>query len=168
MDRRSFIGSAAAGATIATVAVAVPAAAFAAPSRPWDRAMQRMIEAKRATYRYDAEVWDPAFRREIEFERQHGVDYREPGHHAKRLRLIDQHGNAHCIPDAVADEQERLCDAYCNAQTELMGMPAPDRAALRWKLDLLLEPDADGSTGSWSRDYIRQTVADYQRLLGDA
>lgn len=51
-------------------------------------------------------------------------------------------------------------------RAQLLATPAPNRAALRWKLDRLLAIDA-GRTSSWSAVYVSQTVADYQRILGE-
>ena len=70
--------------------------------------------------------------------------------------------------DADDEEAERLGEALAEAEGALMELPAPDRVALRWKLDKLFEPEAGDSTPCWSMDYVRQTIADYQRLLGDA
>ena len=72
------------------------------------------------------------------------------------------------VPDAVSAEGERLGQAMSDADTALMETPAPTLAALRWKLDRLMEVEADGYTAGWSEDYARQTIADYRRLLGEA
>jgi hypothetical protein len=49
----------------------------------------------------------------------------------------------------------------------LMGMPSPDLAALRWKLDEVIDADteADRGTSAWSAGYVAQTMADIARLL---
>ena len=54
-----------------------------------------------------------------------------------------------------------------DAEAALMDLPAPDLAALRWKLDQTLRIDGD-STPCWSAEYVRQTVADFRRLCGEA
>lgn len=70
--------------------------------------------------------------------------------------------------EASEDEPNGLCDAWADAERRLMDMPAPDRAALRWKLDHIFG-DNDGEwQAQYSVGYVRQTVADYRRLLGDA
>jgi hypothetical protein len=63
-----------------------------------------------------------------------------------------------------ADERwGKLAEANCEAQRMLMDMPAPDLAALGWKLARLR--DDDGGLVAWEADYIRQTFADIDRLL---
>ena len=84
-------------------------------------------------------------------------------------RLMSARDAAKATFDAYPADDDRLdqlCDLYCEAEARLMAMPAPNAAALRWKLDKLLEPEAAGSTASWSRDYVAQTTRDIARLLG--
>lgn len=71
------------------------------------------------------------------------------------------------IPADIGDRMDELGEEVSLAEDRLMAMPAPDRAALRWKLDLVFA-DCGGATGSWSMFYLQQTFADYRRLLGDA
>ncbi|WP_333837373.1 hypothetical protein [Novosphingobium sp.] len=67
------------------------------------------------------------------------------------------------------DELEALVETFSDAEIALLDTPAPDRIALQWKLDRILDGGINGPwTESYSADYIRQTVADYRRLLGDA
>lgn len=67
------------------------------------------------------------------------------------------------------DEAEALVEAFSDTERALLDMPAPDGAALRWKLDRILDGGINGPwTESYARDFIRQTVVDYRRLLGDA
>lgn len=49
------------------------------------------------------------------------------------------------------------------ALEQLMDMPAPDLAALRWKLEQLHE--GDGGMPAWTAEYIAQTYADVARLM---
>lgn len=67
---------------------------------------------------------------------------------------------------AEDDRLDQLCDIYCEAEARLMAMPAPNAAALRWKLENLLEADTGGSTAPWSYHYVEQTHRDIARLLG--
>ena len=60
-------------------------------------------------------------------------------------------------------DNDELGSALCEAQAELMNMPSPNNAALRWKLDRLV-----GSHEMWTDAYLRQPRTDYARLLGDA
>lgn len=70
--------------------------------------------------------------------------------------------------EAHPDPDDDMLDAWGDTVSDVMKMPAPDRRALRWKLDRVLEIDADGYTTSFSRDYVEQTIADCRRLMGDA
>ena len=137
--RRTFLSASAALGAVA----AIPATALAMPSAAqWDATMRRYLDAKAATDRYLEQVWRPAYNR------------RSPG--------------THSLADRIENEAERLSDAEHAAHDMLIGMPAPNRAAVRWKLDYLLGTDHDGYNSAWSESYIRQTIADYRRLLGDA
>jgi hypothetical protein len=46
--------------------------------------------------------------------------------------------------DALDEHSEALTDRYCDALNALIEMPAPDLAALRWKLSQLRDGDGDG------------------------
>jgi hypothetical protein len=50
---------------------------------------------------------------------------------------------------------------------QIMTTPAPDAAAVRWKLDYILDTSG-GSSASYAADYLQQLVADYRRALGEA
>lgn len=65
--------------------------------------------------------------------------------------------------DDMDDQSEALTDRYVDARDVLMDMPAPDLAALRWKLEQLTDPD--GSLAGWSAEFVRQTFADVASLL---
>lgn len=69
---------------------------------------------------------------------------------------------------AAEDRWEALGDAAHAARGKVMETPAPDLAALRWKLQHLLADDGSESVSAWSMDYIAQTKADIARLMGDA
>lgn len=73
-------------------------------------------------------------------------------------------------PDEVIDENDRLHDAVLDRKHDLIAMPAPDRTALRWKLDRIFEPEEfdDGFIPAWGRSVLAQTQADISRLLGGA
>ncbi len=73
-------------------------------------------------------------------------------------------------PDAkiMAELTEQSADEEAAAHDQLMEiMPAPDLAALRWKLEQLLRSDAyDGECiPAWTLEHIAQTIADVRRLL---
>ena len=67
---------------------------------------------------------------------------------------------------AASERYESLTDAISDASDLLMAMPAPDAAALRWKLDQL--KNKDGSFAAYSSDYMRQINEDIARILGPA
>lgn len=68
---------------------------------------------------------------------------------------------------ALDDRSEALGEQICESQSTLMDMPAPDLAALRWKLDHITQEarEKGGSLPCYSNDYVRQTFADMARLL---
>lgn len=70
----------------------------------------------------------------------------------------------------IADDySDASSDAFLERKFELWDTPAPDRAALRWKLDDVLEPAVDDDESpAWNKDRLRQIYADIARLLGDA
>ncbi len=78
--------------------------------------------------------------------------------------LLAQYLAVEAIPiDEATDE---TIDLAGELSIQIMAMPAPDNAALIWKLDYILEPnDKNDSTPSWSKDFIEQAVADYRRIL---
>ena len=145
----------------------------------WDKALQHLAEAETAYRHYEKTVWEPAYERELAFEESHGLvapgtDPRRatPDYMEKRAALLSAHP-LFAIPDDVNDEIERLSTAFADAQTALMKLEAPDQAALRWKLDHVLElEDTDsphgGSIPCWTAGYVLQTIADYRRLLPEA
>ena len=150
-------------------AVAIPAVAAAAPATNrtiWDATMRRYLDAVSRTNDYDRRFWTPAYDAEKAHEKLHGLVHGTPGYWERRNELIAK--KAYAMPASINDEYERLITAQCAEEDALMAMPAPDCNALRWKLDKVLEADSDGSTPCWIREYVAQTVADYQRLLGDA
>ena len=70
--------------------------------------------------------------------------------------------------DAAEERWEALGDRVADATWALMAIPAPDLAALRWKLDYLMQIDGSDSTSCWSAASVAQTRADIGRLLGSA
>lgn len=63
----------------------------------------------------------------------------------------------------AANRMDELADSYCDARVGLMNTPAPDLAALRWKLDQFR--DDDGDLVAWTADIAAQTFDDIARLL---
>ena len=68
----------------------------------------------------------------------------------------------------AGDTTDETIEAAGNLAAELMAMPSPHAAALRWKLDFLLADQGNGGTAPWSCDFAAQAVADYRRMLGEA
>lgn len=71
--------------------------------------------------------------------------------------------------DASALAQlDGLADAESDRRWDVINTPAPDLAALRWKLDYVLEGDKEGYTQSLNLAHLRQLPADMARLMGEA
>ncbi|WP_062785278.1 hypothetical protein [Novosphingobium capsulatum] len=65
------------------------------------------------------------------------------------------------------DVPQQFCDAETAAWRKMLDTPAPDHAALKFKLDRLLKVEACvDSTNAWDAREVRQTLADVARLLG--
>lgn len=134
----------------------------------WLAAMEAMWTADRAFDEYKDAVWEPLSKAYEAWLTENGASRKlgdgGPVQWERRKVLEDVHplkGEW----EAVNEEIDRLTDVFSDAQTALMEMPAPNKAALRWKLDKLLDDGDDISTASWSMDYARQTIADYRRIL---
>jgi hypothetical protein len=72
------------------------------------------------------------------------------------------------IPAEVTDEMDRLTNEADDLRWAVMKVPAPDRAALRWKLEHILRDDGSGGITAYAHSHLDQTLADIGRLLGDA
>lgn len=68
--------------------------------------------------------------------------------------------------DALDDKAEILGDQLAEARDCLMQTPAPDLAALHWKL--LQLRDQDGDMDAWAAKYVNQTYSDIARLMPEA
>ncbi|RIV83372.1 hypothetical protein [Aurantiacibacter zhengii] len=158
-DRRQFIT----GSAALVAASTIPASVAAAPAdrTEWDAAMRKMQEADAACDAYYRNVVQPLEDALEARLRSNGVTKGTAQYDEKRREVVAKAHDYH----AAHDELERLCDVFCDAQSALLDMPAPDAEALRWKLDKVLEP-CHGGTQSWSWSYVAQTVEDYRRLLG--
>ena len=69
--------------------------------------------------------------------------------------------------DQAEEEWDALGSRVSDAEDALLALPAPDAAALRWKLDRLTVDVREhaGSLPAWSSEYLSQTLADIARLL---
>lgn len=79
-------------------------------------------------------------------------------------RAYQDCASAEVVDDEKADE---LCDIESDARWALMGMPAPDRPALLWKLEYLLQ-GSHGCLDRYNIDRLQQVMADMRRLLVEA
>lgn len=68
----------------------------------------------------------------------------------------------------IGEEVERASEAEQAAWTALMTAPAPQIAALRWKLEQLLEIEDDGMSASWCERLVRPALDDIARLMRPA
>lgn len=63
---------------------------------------------------------------------------------------------------------DALGDAMCEAEGAMLATPAPDEAALLFKLEFLFGDDArgsDDSSAAWCAEWINPVMADAHRLL---
>lgn len=70
--------------------------------------------------------------------------------------------------DTASDELDRLCNEQCDRESELITMPAPDLAALRWKLEQLFgteRREPGDFSPSWCASYMNAILADAARLM---
>lgn len=101
--------------------------------------------------------WSPLYRQRAQAVREAWLAYR-----AYRERIgLDQAGA----------EADRLSEIQCDIETQLISTPAPDHAALLWKLDHLFGAEArdpDGYSPSWCAAWIEAVMDDARRLLGSS
>lgn len=125
----------------------------------WDEAFQRLLAAERAMEEY-IDATDPLYALESRFRARHGVDgtSNQPGY-LDRIKALREANPAYFVPEFINSHRDSLVDNVVTIEGELMAMPAPDHAALRWKLD------KTGGT-AWVPDYLSQMYRDMDRLLG--
>jgi hypothetical protein len=165
--RRAFIAGAPAIALVATI----PGTLTAAPSalrRGWEHALARFQVAEQAAEDFDAQTFWPLYNHEVEVEDAAGIDRSAPGSWRDRQAYIEEHGDGHRVPEDINDRHDELWSLVGDAKEDVLRTPAPDQAALRYKLDYLLEDDGSDSISGWSRDYVAQTLVDIGRLLPPA
>jgi hypothetical protein len=154
--RRSFIAGAPAIALVATI----PGTLKAAPNavrREWEHALARLQAATQAAEDFDAQTFNPLFDHQRAVEDAAGLDHSKPGWWRDRDAFLAEHGDGHRVPEAINDRHDELWSLVGDAQIVVLRTPAPDQAALRHKLDYLLE---DG-------DEV-EILADIARLLPPA
>ena len=69
--------------------------------------------------------------------------------------------------DQAETKWDALGGRVSDAENALLATPAPDVAALRWKLDRLTVDvrEHEVSLPAWTAEYLSQTLADIARLL---
>lgn len=162
-DRRSFLSVAGAIGAVA----ALPAFATTNPRAAWDAAMAQYIKARDAAAAHLTGAYEQVWARYKQWDDEHVGEF--PGVYSRDLAAwkakSDQNPHSDAY-DFVDEEHDRLLEIESDAQGALMATPAPDRAALRYKLDYVLDARG-GSNDSFSADFLVQTIADYRRLLGE-
>jgi glycyl-tRNA synthetase alpha subunit len=160
-NRRGFLSSAVAvGAAVAVPIVAAGSAAGATclGKAAWDAALAHYVRADNAMNRFHNDVLDPAFDRLMAAE------------HTKNLLGTDAAKAAHKVEFAAYDPLEKRFDDLVMERHEavaaLVKAPAPDRVALKCKMDIL------AADQRWECDDMGELFmaiyADTNRLLGDA
>ncbi len=128
----------------------------------WAETFARLEEAE-VTYQEVYAACEPLFRLQDAFEARHGLicpgggRNGTPGYFEKRRALLAAHPH-YAVPEAVSDNVEKLCEAVCDIQTELMMLPSPDLKALKWKID-------HTHNQCWEDHYVAQMKADIETLM---
>ncbi|MGV2495058.1 hypothetical protein [Pelagerythrobacter aerophilus] len=133
----------------------------------WSTALAGFTDAKREYDAYYAGTFGPALDAQKAFEDSKGFEH-DPSNpaalatYSDRLNAFQEaHGTAHLVPEQVHKENERLCEAMCDAASKVLDTPAPDLSALRWKLEYL----TDGLTRWDGWEGMEQVLADIAHLL---
>jgi hypothetical protein len=128
----------------------------------WADAFTRLEQAE-AVYQEVKAASEPLYRLQDAFEARHGLvcpgNGRDgtPRYFETRKALLAEHPH-YAVPDAVSDNLEKLCEAVCDIETELMMLPAPDLAALKWKL-------RHTENACWEDHYVAQMKVDIETLM---
>lgn len=128
----------------------------------WEVVNARFTVAEAINRQYFTEVYSPAVDAEKAFEKAHGLASGQSGYVERRKALEEKH--QYRMARSIEETADRLCNEACAAEDAMMQTPAPNHAALLVKLEKLLAI-SNGSTDSWSADYVRQTIGDMRRLL---
>lgn len=176
--RRAVLVGAPAIALVATIPGTLKAAPRALRGE-WEAALAKLRTANTKYNDYAANVFDPAWNAEKAFEEAHGLVHKLPNgkwspfYYDRRRELQEKHGTGYLVPDYMHKRNDALAEAISEAEMAVLNTPAPDLAALRWKLDelLKLEDHIGGGQGSTAAHYpetVNQTLADIARLLPPA
>lgn len=125
----------------------------------WDAAFERLRAAEAAFAEY-VDATNPLYSFESKFLARHGICDLSSRDTAKRKALLDANP-AYAVPKHMNDHRDQLCSEFTDIAGELMATPAPDLAALRWKLDWTAD-------ATYEEDFLAQMRADMDRLMGAA
>jgi hypothetical protein len=125
----------------------------------WDEAFERLRAAEIAFAEY-VNATDPLYYLEFKFLAHHGLCALRSQDTEKRKALLEANP-AYSVPKHINDHRERICDEFTDIAAELMATPAPDLAALRWKLDWTADAE-------YTDEFLAQMRADMDRLMGPA
>lgn len=161
VNRRALLGGGAAAIAVGLTATAT--AATPMDRSEWEHAVRAYDRAMADCDRYYRKVWLPLSDKIDRIEDAAGLDRTRYGFWDRRKDFVKANPKLYHDLSAVGDESDRLGDAASDAGEVAMDTPAPDLAALRWKLEQLRDPDGD--LGAWTASYVEQTFADIARLL---
>jgi len=154
--RRNFIVSLA----LAPPAIAVPTGAISAVSTAgrgrWEVVMAEHVAAMTAGAEYDRTHVNPLY----DAMKAKFGDLCRP--ETGPLREEYREWCAAHNYEAIIAQSERYTDVESDTRVALLRMPAPDLAALRWKLD---ETFADGDIALWCDEIADAIRADIVRLM---
>lgn len=110
------------------------------------------------------------------------IDEARWGAAKERCRLSELRFNSdwdtyNSLPNDHADKRswafliDQSSDESQAAKAALLDTPAPNLAALRWKLEQIItftDDDDEEFMDAWAKKLVVQTIADYKRLLPEA
>ncbi|MFQ3895311.1 hypothetical protein [Sphingobium sp. R-7] len=146
-------------AVAAPMLVCAPTDQVAADARAWNAAMTHYRKAKADGETFDRERLGPQFEAaKIKFGEERPFKG-QPGW-AEYKEWCEASGFS-----SVMDQWDEMSKAESDAHVALLKMPAPNMAALRWKLEQTF--DADGEIALWSEKIALTIRADFLRLLAE-
>jgi hypothetical protein len=132
----------------------------------WDAAMQKYLLLKSEEDEFDAHHWTPLYA----IEKQCFGEPTGRGRNGNGWRLNEsaEHSvwKAATNYDAIMERSAELGDAVHDAKWDLLEIPAPDLAALRFKLEDIMNEEE--GVQLYRDEYMAIVIADYRRLLPGA
>lgn len=129
--------------------------------KAWDAAFSDMVEKMRAYEAY-GDAMQPLLDLQNAFVVKHNLEAKVQAAGKPLYRLEQEllkENPIYRVPDQVHHNHEALCALYTAADDAVMATPAPDLAALRWKIDRT-------SQATYTPEFLAQMNADMDRLLG--